>query len=61
MMTDIVERLRILAKHDLVQAEAADEIERLNQEIKNLKRNIDFVIVDGMAFRSFTIIYKDEK
>jgi len=37
------------------------EIQRLDQEIKNLKRDIDFVIVDGMAFRSFTLIYKDEK
>jgi len=37
------------------------EIQRLDQEIKNLKRDIDFVIVDGMAFKSFMIIYKDEK
>ena len=36
------------------------EIQRLDQEIKNLKRDIDFVIVDGMAFRSFTLIYKYE-
>ena len=37
------------------------EIQRLDKEIKNLKRDIDFVIVDGMAFKSFMIIYKDEK
>jgi len=35
------------------------EIQRLDQEIKNLKRDIDFVIVDGMAFKSFILIYKD--
>lgn len=37
-----------------------NKIERLDQEIKSLKRNIDFVIVDGMAFKSFTLIYKDD-
>lgn len=36
-MTDIVERLRICAKYDPDQAEAADEIERLRSEQVRLR------------------------
>ena len=37
-MTDIVERLRICAKYDPDQAEAADEIERLRDEEDHLHK-----------------------
>lgn len=40
-MTDIVERLRICAKYDPDQAEAADEIERLRGALREIA-SIDY-------------------
>ena len=40
-MIDIVERLRVCAKFDPDQAEAADEIERLREEIERWRSDYD--------------------
>lgn len=40
---DIVERLRICAKYDPDQAEGADEIERLREEVKRLRKALQAV------------------
>lgn len=46
-MTDIVERLRICAKFDPDQAEAADEIERLREALRYYAKNHYPNIDDG--------------
>lgn len=45
-MIDIVERLRVCAKFDPDQAEAADEIERLREEIRTIYRSYEWWSVD---------------
>lgn len=55
-MSDIVERLRICAKFDPDQAEAADEIEKLRAERDMLKRDNEIMV--GMINDMGTIVIK---
>ena len=55
-MSDIVERLRIYAKFDPDQAEAADEIEKLRAERDMLKRDNEIMV--GMINDMGTIFIK---
>jgi hypothetical protein len=55
-MSDIVERLRICAKFDPDQAEAADEIEKLRAERDMLKRDNEIMV--GMINDMGTIFIK---
>jgi hypothetical protein len=59
-MMDIVERLRDqFDVYDETKLEAADEIERLRQLVKELNSVAYVIDGHGIAHHSFTIVYKE--